>query len=77
MPFIMGEIRGFEGKKPLRAKINEHMHALAAANAQVTAVKLQDVVWQSPTNVHFSKEGGQVAGKRMVKAWKELAKVPK
>jgi pimeloyl-ACP methyl ester carboxylesterase len=76
IPFIMGEIRGFDGKKPLRALINKLMHEVAKANPLAAAVELQDVTWQTPTNVHFGTAGAKVAGERMVKAWQKLAAAP-
>ncbi|MFT5127080.1 MAG: hypothetical protein ACI8W8_000680 [Rhodothermales bacterium] len=72
VPVVMGEIRAFE-KKPATAQLNKGVHAVAEAHAMAVAIKLGDVTWQTPTNVHFSKEGARVAGVRMVQAVQQLA----
>lgn len=73
VPFILGSIREFDDQ-PLRAEINRHMQDIAKNYDQAVFVSIQDVEWQSPTNVHFSVKGGQEVGQRFGKAFFELIK---
>lgn len=68
VPFILGEIREFDNK-PGCAQINQHMRAIAAEHDHVRVIGLQDITWDSPTNVHMNMDGGHEAGRRFVEAW--------
>lgn len=69
LPVVAGHIRELDDGS--RA-INRALDSVAAADGGMSVVKLDDLPFESPTDVHIKPEGCRTLGKRMVDAMKLL-----
>lgn len=74
LPIVAAHIRELD----VRSRgINRALDAVDAIDALMIAVKADDLIYESPTNVHIKTEGCITLGKRMVEALNQVVETKK